>query len=152
MRIYIIYASFHKKNTEKIAKKIASSLGADLDKIENLNIEKLTRADLVGFGSGVYFGKFHRALINLVNGLNKQNNKKAFIFSTAGIKKNFLLNHSHEHFKKLLKKQGFICIDEFSCLGYDTYGVLRIFGGLNKKRPNENDLSKASEFALNLKI
>ncbi len=151
MKTYIIYASFHKKNTEKIAKRIASTLKVDIDSFENVNLEKLEKADLLGFGSGVYFGKFHRGLINLVKKLERQENKQAFIFSTAGMKKNFLLNHSHSHFKKLLNKKGFKCIDEFSCLGYDTYGILKIFGGVNKKRPNEKDLSKAEDFALNLK-
>jgi len=151
MKTYIIYASFHHKNTEKIAKVLADNLNADLDKFENFNYQKFKEADIIGFGSGVYFGKFHRGLINLVKSLDKQDNKKSFIFSTAGMKKNFLFNHSHSHFKKLLKKQGFVCQDEFSCLAYDSYGLLKIFGGVNKNRPNENDLLQAKDFALKLK-
>lgn len=141
----------HHKNTEKIAMKIAENLEADIISFEKLNLDDLKNYSLIGFGSGVYFGKFHRGLINLVKKISKQENKKAFIFSSAGMKKNFFFNHSHSHIKKLLKKKGFLVIDEFFCLAYDTYGPLKLFGGINKGRPNEKDLNKASEFALNLK-
>lgn len=151
MKTYILYASFHHKNTEKIAQEIASNLDSSIDEFVNFNQEKFEEADLIGFGSGVYYGKFHRGLINLVKKLDKQKSKKAFLFSTAGVKKNFLLNHSHSHFSKLLKKKNFQIVEEFSCLAYDTYGLLKFFGGVNKKRPNEKDFQAAREFALKLK-
>ncbi len=151
MKTIIIYASMHHKNTEKIAIKIAESLKADLISFERVNLDDLKNYSLIGFGSGVYFGKFHRGLINLVKKLERMDNKKSFIFSSAGMKKNFFFNHSHGHIKKLLKKKGFIVIDEFSCLAYDTYGPLKLFGGVNKGRPNEKDYKRAQEFALNLK-
>ena len=151
MKTYIIYASFHHRNTQKIAEVLADNLNAELDKFENFNYEKFKNADLIGFGSGVYFSKFHRGLLNLTKSLDKQDSKKAFIFSTAGMKKNFLFNRAHGHFKKILKKQGFNCLDEFSCLAYDTYGLLKIFGGVNKNRPNQKDLDETKNFALKLK-
>ncbi len=151
MKTIIIYASVHHKNTEKIAIEMAENLEADIISFEKFNLHDLNNYSLIGFGSGVYFGKFHRGLINLVKKISKQDNKKAFIFTTAGMKKNFLLNHSHSHIKKLLRNKGFSVIDEFSCLGYDTYGPLKLFGGVNIGRPNENDFEKACKFALCLK-
>lgn len=151
MKKIIIYASFHHRNTEKIAQVIAENLEADLISFEKFNLNDLNNYSLVGFGSGVYFAKFHRGLINLVKRFDNQDNKKAFIFSSAGMKKNFLFNRSHEHFKSLLSKKSFKVVDEFSCLAYDTYGPLKLFGGVNKGRPNEKDLYEAKEFALKLK-
>ncbi len=56
-------------------------------------------------------------------------------------------------------------VDEFSCKGFDTYGgnkeanlieklmgrINKLYGGINKGRPNAEDLKHAEEFAQNLK-
>ena len=47
-------------------------------------------------------------------------------------------------------QKGFEIIDEFNCLGWDSFGPLKIIGGINKGRPNESDIQKAKEFAKNL--
>jgi len=41
--------------------------------------------------------------------------------------------------------------DEFSCKGGDTWGPLNLFGGINKGRPDEEDLAGARAFAQGLK-
>ncbi|NLB76230.1 MAG: hypothetical protein GX799_07160, partial [Crenarchaeota archaeon] len=38
-----------------------------------------------------------------------------------------------------------------NCPGYDTYLFTKLVGGLQKGRPNEQDLKKAQAFAENLK-
>jgi len=48
--------------------------------------------------------------------------------------------------KKLIEK-GFNIVGEFSCKGFDTFGMLKYIGGINKNRPNEKDLEKAKSFA-----
>jgi hypothetical protein len=37
------------------------------------------------------------------------------------------------------------------CPGFNTNSFLKFFGGINKGRPNANDLKRAEEFAMNLK-
>jgi hypothetical protein len=44
-----------------------------------------------------------------------------------------------------------VIIDEFICAGFNTNSFLKLFGGINKGRPNVEDLRRAEEFALNLK-
>ena len=34
----------------------------------------------------------------------------------------------------------------YSCLAYDTFGPFKLVGGINKGRPNEDDLQNAVEF------
>ncbi len=148
MKTLIVYVSFHHKNTEKIAEAISSVLNAKLVKASEVKEEEIVNADLIGFGSGVYLGKFHKKLIKLVENLPEFENKKAFLFSTSGVRKNFILNRSHKNFKKKLK--GFQIIGEFNCKGFDTFGFLKFFGGLNKGRPNQKDIKKAEEFAKSL--
>jgi flavodoxin len=41
-------------------------------------------------------------------------------------------------------------VGDFVCKALDTYGPLKLIGGLNKGRPNEEDYQKAREFAQGL--
>lgn len=148
MKALIIYQSIHHQNTEKIARLISEILGAKLVKPTEIQPAEILNYDLIGFGSGIYFWHHHVSLLNLVKNLPRLENKKAFIFSTSGAKygKKFF----HRSLRKLLIKKGFQIIDEFNCPGFDSFGPLKIFGGLNKGRPNENDLEKTRNFALKL--
>ncbi len=153
MKTLIIYASVHHQNTEKIARAMGLVLNASVLNFFQVKPKEIKEADLIGFGSGVYFGKFHQGLIKLAQNL-PLTKKKAFLFSTSGMKKNFIVNYSHNHFKKILKAKGWEIIDEFNCLGFDNFGLLRIIGGINKNRPDQQDLAQAKDFArsLNKKI
>jgi flavodoxin len=51
----------------------------------------------------------------------------------------------------MLVNRGFSIAGEFSCKGWDTVGPLKLFGGINKGRPNEGDLEGARVFARRLK-
>ncbi len=53
--------------------------------------------------------------------------------------------------KEKLQSKGYVIVDEFSCPGFNTNSFLKYFGGLNKGRPNAEDLKRAEEFARNLK-
>ena len=52
--------------------------------------------------------------------------------------------------EKLLSK-GYMIVDEFSCAGFNTNSINKLFGGINRGRPNAEDLKDAEEFAQNLK-
>ena len=150
MNSLIIYASIHHKNTEKIATTMASELQTKAVPFFEAKEMDLQKIKIIGFGSGVYYSKFHKGLVKLAENLPDMKGKKAFLFSTAGMKKNFLLNRSHFHFKKTLKEKNFEIIGEFDCLGWDTNGLLKKIGGLNKGRPNEEDLRNSKFFAKEL--
>jgi len=145
-KILILYFSFHHKNTEKIAKAMAEVLSADLVEVTKANPEIILNYDLVGFGSGIYAFSHHWSLFEFLKKL-KPVQKKAFIFSTSGAPKGEIF---HQKLKKELTKNGFEIIGEFNCPGFDTFGPFKLFGGINKGRPNEKDIQKAKEFAKNL--
>ncbi len=147
MKTLILYKSIHHKNTEKIAKAIADVLKADIYDIDKVNPEIIKNYDIIGFGSGIYFGKHHKSLFRFLDKISKTN-KKAFIFSTAGFP--FLKSIFHEELRDKLKNKGFEIVGEFCCKGYHTYGIFKLFGGLNKNHPNEEDIKKAKEFAKNI--
>lgn len=147
MNVYIVYTSIHYGNTERIAKEIGRELNAETVPIKGAKIDRVLESDLVGFGSGVYFSRFHRNLLRLVRDLPQVNGKQAFIFSTSGLKKMPLMNGAHRHFKTMLESKGFSVTDEFDCRGFDTYGPLKILGGINRGRPNMDDIKDAADFA-----
>jgi len=147
-KVIIICISIHHTNTLKIAKVIGEVLNAKIIKPTDVDIEILSDYDLIGFGSGIYNGKHHRSLFDLVSKLKTKNHKKVFIFSTATIPFEVI----HKPLKESLIDKGFDIIGEFYCKGFMSYGFTKyIFGGLNKGRPNEKDLKKAQNFARKLK-
>ncbi|MCK5629471.1 MAG: flavodoxin family protein [Nanoarchaeota archaeon] len=144
MKTLIIYISIHQGNTEKIAKAMAGILNAKLINPDEVKIDELSQYDLIGFGSGIYFQKHHKSLLNLVDKLPKLQNKNAFIFSTRGMGP---VRFYHRLLRNKLLKKGFNIAGEFSCKGFDTFGPFKIIGGINKGRPGKKDLENAKDFA-----
>ena len=151
MKALLIYVSVHHGNTEKVARNMANILDADLVQVKQADAAKLEKYDLIGFGSGVYFGKHHASLLDFVDGLPMARDKKAFIFSTSGLRKIPFVHDFDKSLKAKLRRKGFDVIGEFSCRGYDTSRAAMIIGGINRGRPNVRDLQQAADFAGRLK-
>jgi flavodoxin len=149
MKALIICMSVHHGNTRKVAERMARVLGADVLTPMEASGAMLGKYDLVGFGSGIYFGRHHRSLSSFVENLPDMTGKKAFVFSTSGLGGIFNRMLSSGLADQLGKK-GFVVLGDFTCPGWDTFGVFSWFGGLGKGRPDEKDLLKAEEFAKKL--
>ena len=151
MKSLLIVCSYHHNNTEKIAQVFAKILDSEIKKPKQINPEDLQEYSLIGFGSGIYAGEHHENLLNLADRLPQVTNRFAFIFSTCGIPE-FGMNvefvaKNHSKLKEKLQSKGYIIVDEFSCVGFNTNSFLKYFGGLNKGRPNIEDFNRAEEFA-----
>jgi flavodoxin len=154
MKTAIIYVSIHHGNTEKIAKEIGGILEAKLLKAEEANPRSLSEFDLLGFGSGIYYGKHHKSLLRLIHALPIMERKKAFVFSTAGVSDQLIernLHGNHQPIRDALAGKRLDVIGEFSCCGLMTWAYYRLLGGRNKDRPNPDDLRRARIFAESLK-
>lgn len=151
MKSLIILYSYHHHNTEKIAEVLAKILDSEIKWPQELNLEELQEYDLVGFGSGIYSAKHHESLLELADELPEVKSKNAFLFSTAGITGKSKVAKDHSKLREKLEFKGYTVIDEFQCKGFNTNSFLRLFGGMNKGRPNAKDLKNAEEFAWNLK-
>lgn len=150
MKSILVVISIHHNNTVKIAKVMAKDLSAQIKKPQEIKPEELQDYDYVGFGSGIYGAKHHMSLLNLAEKLPKVENKKAFIFSTAGISSKDKMKKDHSQLRERLQKKGYKIMDDFQCKGFNTNSFLKFFGGMNKGRPNNEDLKNAVEFARNL--
>ena len=151
MKSLLVVISIHHNNTLKIANVIAKVLDAQIEMPQQINPEKLQEYNLIGFGSGIYGEKHHKSLLDLADELTPVNSKKAFLFSTAGITSKNKVTNDHSTLKEKLKIKGYTIDDEFQCKGYNTNSFLRYIGGMNKGRPNSEDLRHAEEFAQKMK-
>jgi flavodoxin len=148
MRSILVLFSYHHHNTQKIAEVFAAVLDAQINSPKELVPEELQQYDLIGFGSGIYDGKHHRDLLDLADRLPSVDGKKVFLFSTSYDRRIELI---HSSLRTRLESKGYAIIDEFNCGGFNTNSFLKYFGGLNKGRPNAEDLKRAEEFAQGLK-
>jgi len=143
MKSLLVLFSYHHKNTEKVANVFATPT--------QINPEELQEYSLIGFGSGIYGEKHHKLLLDLADKLPQVTNRKAFIFSTSAIQGKAKVAKDHSLLREKLQSKGYQIVDEFSCKGFNTNSFLKVFGGMNKGRPNAKDLKHAEDFAQNLK-
>jgi flavodoxin len=151
MKSLLVLYSYHHKNTEKIAKVFAKVLDAQIKTPQQINPEELQEYSLIGFGSGIYGAKHHKFLLNLADNLPQVTNKKAFIFSTSAMTGKAKVAKDHSTLREKLQSKGYMIVGEFNCAGFNTNSFLKYFGGMNKGRPNAEDLTHAEKFAQNLK-
>lgn len=154
MKTLIVYKSYHRMNTEKVAKAMAEAMNAQLTKVEDVRPQELAEYDLIGFGSGIYGLKHNKALIDLIE-IMPAMDKNVFVFSTTG---NFR-EVNHRLIKEKLTEKGCHIVGEFTCFGEfagalrlnrDWKGALAFIGGKNKGHPDEKDLENARAFAKGL--
>jgi flavodoxin len=155
MKSLVIVFSYHHGNTEKIAHTIANVLGAEVKTPQQVKPEEIAEYDLVGFGSGIYSATFDPSVRDLADRLLYAAGKKAFLFSTYGapafVANREFVEKNHDEIRKKLQAKGFTILGEFGCAGWNTNSFLRYFGGLNKGKPDAEDLKNAEAFAREMK-
>jgi len=149
-RVQLVVASYHHHNTKSVARAMAAVLNASIVAPDSADPDTLAAADLIGFGSGIYHGKHHSSLLALAARLPESQGQRAFLFSTSGVYSEKKLVKDHRALRDLLTGKGYAIVDEFGCTGHDSYAFLKLIGGLNKERPDEEDLERARAFARNL--
>ena len=145
MKSLIIYCSIHHGNTKKVADVIAETLGADLLRTDEVKETSLEQYDLIGFGSGIFNGKHHAELFQIIEKAHIKD-KSAFVFSTSGTGN----NKYNKSLIDLLASNGALIKNSFSCKGFDTYGLFKWIGGVSKGHPNSKDIESARDFAKTL--
>lgn len=139
MKTAIVYCSRHHGNTKKLVEAIAQD--RDVTLIDALAVKDadLSGYDLIGFASGIYFGKFHENVLEFAkNDLPK--GKRVFFLSTYGG------SSSTKAIEEAVKARGARIVGQFGCKGYDTFGPFKLVGGIAKGHPDEADLENARRF------
>ena len=151
MRTLLVLVSYHHRNTDKIARILADVLDAPIRSPKDIRSNFIQEYDLIGFGSGIYDGMHHKELLDLAERLPCTEDKRAFLFSTSAIVNDDKVAKDHSALRNILQMKGYMIVDEFACKGFNTNSFLKYFGGMNKGRPNQEDLELAEKFAKNLR-
>ena len=148
--LLVVY-SYHHKNTEKVADVIARVLDSQVKTPQQTDPEELHEYDLLGFGSGIDSDKHYRVLLDFADKLSQLADKNVIIFSTSGLTGEEKRVKDHSALREILRSKGCRVVGEFQCRGFNTNSFLGFFGGMNKGRPNTDDLKRVEEFAKNIK-
>jgi flavodoxin len=151
VKTLLIVYSYHHMNTEKVAGVFANVLGAQVRVPQRTNPGELGDYDFIGFGSGIDSGRHYKELLDFADRLPPVAGKKAFIFSTSAIMGADKVAKDHATLREKLQAKGYVIVDEFACKGYNTNSFLKYIGGMNRGRPDAEDLRQAEEFATGLK-
>lgn len=142
MKILIIVSSKHNDNTLKIAEAMSEAAPVTVVQLQDAKNYKLGEYDVVGFGSGIYYGKHDKKLYEFIKPLCDKK-KYCFVFCTSG-SKNF--DKYNSKLVKLLESKNKVVLGTFGCLGLDKFFIFRLFGGLNKTHPDIDDFDAAQTF------
>ncbi|MDE7264916.1 MAG: flavodoxin, partial [Clostridia bacterium] len=130
----------------KVAEAMSEVAPVTVTALENANFYNLNEYDIIGYGSGIYFGKHDKELLKFIKSLD--NNKSyCFVFSTSGSKS---FEKNNKHIIRLLESKNKVVLDSFGCLGFDKFFIFALCGGLNKTHPDVDDFDSAQNFIMNV--
>ena len=140
MKSMIVYASRHHGNTAKLVRYLSDRYGIvlmDAQAAQTLADEKY---DLIGFASGIDFGKFYPEVTALAKKLSPGKGIYA-LYTCAKDQAKY-----GSEIEEIARQRGCRYLGKYGCKGYNTYGPLKIIGGMNKAHPDAEELEKACVF------
>ena len=137
----IIYASTHHVSTKKLAEAIANQYGIHLIDATKQQEADLSVYDLIGFASGIDFGKFYDPVEQFLEKNLPENKQVFFLYTCAKVSNRFT-----ETIKTAAHKKGAVILGEYGCRGFNTYGPWKLIGGMNKGHPSAEELQGAMRF------
>ena len=144
-KIAIIYASTHHGSTKKLVDAISEKINVTLiDTAQQTNAD-LTDYDLIGFASGIDFGKFYDSVEQFLRDNLPKNKQIFFLYTCAMTKDSFTKSLRNE-----AQKRDAVILGEYGCRGFNTYGPWKLIGGMNKGHPTEDEITGAVRFVENL--
>lgn len=135
----------HHGNTIKLVKGISEQYNITLIDATKEKKADLRKYEIIGFASGIDFGKFYDVIENFARDNLPVNKKVFFLYTCAMERKGFTDSMS----KIVLDKEASI-LGEYGCKGYNTYGPWKLIGGMNKNHPTRDEVMSAVAFFENL--
>lgn len=153
-KVAIVLYSSLENNTQKIAYTMSKVLDADIISPGSVDNDLLSKYEVIGFGSGIFDQQHHPVIIKIAESLNET--KKVFIISTSGVSREVVLKHDiedpHDRLREVLLAKKCTILGEYNCPGYNRNSILYFIGGINRGRPNLEDMKDAEQFAESLLI
>ena len=135
-------------NTRKVAEAMGKTLAAELVAIEQLKDHLLRGRRLIGLGSGVYWLRLDRRIIDLAARI--PSDCRVFIFSTSGWRGKVLERFFRSDLEKQLARHGITVVGRWHCPGRDQQALFKWLN-ISRGRPDAEDIRRAREFAASLK-
>lgn len=146
MKTAIVYESTHQGNTKKLLDAIAQKHEVVLIDATGAGSFSLEEYDVIGFASGVAFGKFYKKITEVAETKLPTGKKVFFIYSCGNNSKDFSKN-----IREIAERKNCVSLGTYGCKGYDTYGPFGLIGGINKNHPDEQEIADAVKFYEELK-
>ena len=129
MKVAIAYYSQHHGNTKKLLDAISEKHEVTLIDVIAKHEYDLRDFDLIGFASGIYYGKLAKQLISFAQ-INLPDGKGIFtIYTFGGAGKDVDAELMEVADKRHCKSVG-----SYNCFGFDTFGPFKLVGGIKKGR------------------
>ena len=141
MKTAIVYYSKHHENTKKLLDAIAQEYDVELIDVSNTKVFDLSEYEVIGFASGIYYGNMHKLVLQCAK-KNLPLNKKVFFIYTCGNINKIYMNA----IKSIVKAKHAEILGEYKCFGFDTFGPLKLLGGIRKGHPTVEEMNRAVEF------
>lgn len=141
MKTVIVYESTHHGNTKKLLDAIAEKHEVTLVDAVTEHSLSLEEYDVIGFASGIAFGKFYKKITAAAEKYLPENKKVFFIYSCGNNSKDL-----SAHIRGIAEKKNCVSLGSYGCKGYDTYGPFGLIGGINKNHPDEKEIADAVSF------
>ena len=140
MKSMIIYASRHHGNTKQLAEHLAKRYEITLVDAQKGSKVDYGGYDLIGFASGMDFGKFYPPVTALAQAL--PTGKCVYALYTCARDQ----SRYGSEIEEIAAQTGCRYLGKFGCRGYNTYGPWKLIGGMNKEHPSREELEAACAF------
>lgn len=144
-RIAIIYGSRHHGNTKKLVQEITQKLEIILIDAEQQTHRDLSAYDLIGFASGIDFGRFYDCVERFLRGNLPEKKRVFFLYTCAKTSDRFTGT-----VRKAAEEKEAVILGEYGCRGYNTYGPWKLIGGMNRNHPSDGEIEGAVSFLKSL--
>ena len=113
---------------------------AIIDAMKETQVD-LQEYDIIGFASGIDFGKFYLEIENFARE-NLPFQKEVFFLYTCAMDREGFTNS----IKEIVLEKDAVILGTYGCRGYNTYGPWKLIGGMNKSHPTENEIQECVNF------
>ena len=137
----IIYASTHHGNTEKLVDAICQKYPVTKIDATVQSYADLSQYDLIGFASGIDFGKFYESAEQFLKNNLPEGKQIFFLYTCAMLRDGFT-----KTIREAAMQKNALCLEEYGCRGFNTYGPWKLIGGMNKAHPTKEELEGAVAF------
>lgn len=145
LKTVIVYRSKHHGNTKKLVDALVAA-HPEIDVIDVAELGKneypdLSPYHLIVMGSGIYYGNLDKDLLRVADHCLRDGDKVVGLMTYGGQAK---FNGRDLDGVCRAKFATLLCM--YGCPGYDTFGPFKLVGGMNKDRPNQEDIDGVVEF------